>query len=88
MNENPSDLVLDGNAAAGRLQEVFSSEITSAEIQCQTCETITPVGSARLYAATMGSVLRCVHCDNILIRAVRTPHAFWLEMTGTRRLKF
>ena len=29
--ENGSDVVLDGNAAAGLLQEIFVSDITSAE---------------------------------------------------------
>jgi hypothetical protein len=36
----------------------------------------------------MGAVLRCTHCEGILMRAVRTPHGRWLEMAGTRWLKF
>ena len=36
MTENSSDLVLDGNAAAGLLQEMFALEITTAQIQCYT----------------------------------------------------
>ena len=87
MVENISDLVLDGNAAAGNLQEVFASEITLAEIQCDACGSIRPVGSTRFHAAPMAVVLRCTHCDNILMRAVRTPHGLWLEMSGARRLK-
>jgi hypothetical protein len=87
MAENISDFVLDGNAAAGCLQEVFASEMTLAEIQCDVCGSIRPVGSTRLHAAPIGVVLRCAHCDNILMRAVRTPHGLWLEMGGARRLK-
>jgi Family of unknown function (DUF6510) len=34
------------------------------------------------YAAPMGAVLRCSHCDGILMRVVHTPHGRWLEMKG------
>jgi Family of unknown function (DUF6510) len=88
MTENGSDLMLDGNAAAGLLQEIFVAEITTAQIQCEACGYSGAVGSLRLYAATMGAVLRCTHCDGIVLRAVHTPHGRWLEMTGTRYLRF
>ena len=88
MAEQISDLVLDGNAAAGCLQEVFPSDITVAEIQCEACGSVRSIGATRLYAAAMAAVIRCPQCDNMLMRAVRTPHGLWLEMSGTRRLKF
>jgi hypothetical protein len=85
---NDSDLVLDGNAAAGLLQEIFVLEVTTAQIQCATCSSTAAVGSLRLYAAPMGAVLRCTHCYGILMRAVQTPNGRWLEMTGARYLRF
>ncbi len=88
MTENGSDLVLDGNAAAVLLQEIFVLEITTAQIQCEKCDSAAAIGSLPLYAAPMGAVLRCAHCDNILMRAVHTPHGRWPEMTGTRCLRF
>jgi hypothetical protein len=88
MAENGSDLVLDGNAAAGLLQEIFALEITRAQVQCDACGSTGAVGSLPLYAAPMGAVLRCTNCDGILMRAVRTPHGRWLEMTGARCLRF
>jgi len=88
MTENGSELVLDGNAAAGRIQEIFALEITSAQIQCESCGSVGAVGSLRLYAAPMGAVLRCAHCDDVLVRAVDTPHGRWLEMKGARYLRF
>jgi hypothetical protein len=36
----------------------------------------------------MGAVLRCTHCDGIVMRAVHTSHGRWLEMTGARYLRF
>jgi hypothetical protein len=88
MTENGVDLVLDGNAAAGLLQEIFVRDITTAQIQCESCDSTGAVGSLHLYAMPMGAVLRCAHCDGVLLRAVHTPHGRWLDMTGTRYLRF
>jgi Family of unknown function (DUF6510) len=88
MTQDDSDVVLDGNAAAGLLQEIFALEITTAQMQCEACGYTAAVGSLLLYAAPMGAVLRCSHCDGVLMRAVHTPHGRWLEMTGARCLKF
>ena len=88
MAENVSDLVLNGNAAAGFLEEIFAPEITSAEVECEACGHTAALVSLRLYAPTMGAVLRCAHCDGILMRAVHTVHGRWLEMKGVRYLRF
>lgn len=88
MTDDGSALVLDGNAAAGLLQEIFVRDITTAQIQCAACGSTGAVGSLRLYAAPMGAVLRCTHCDGTVLRAVHTPHARWLEMTGAGYLRF
>jgi hypothetical protein len=88
MTENGSALVLDGNAAAGVLHEIFVADTTAAQIQCDACGSVSAVGSLRLYAAPMGAVLRCIHCDSILMSAVRTPHSRWLQMSGARYLRF
>jgi hypothetical protein len=88
MTKNDLDHVVDGNAAAGSLQQIFVPDITSAQIQCDACGTSMPLGSLRLYAAPMATVLRCTHCDGIVIRAVHTPHGHWLDMKGARHLRF
>ena len=88
MTENGSDLVLDGNAAAGVLHEIFVTDTTAAQIQCDACGSVSAVGSLRLYAAPIGAVLRCIHCDSILMSAVHTPHGRWLQMSGARYLRF
>jgi hypothetical protein len=88
MTNTDSDLALDANAAAGLLQEIFLVETTTAQIECATCGASAAVGSLRVYALPMGAVLRCAHCDGILMRAVHTPHGRWLDMAGARRLRF
>ena len=40
MTENDLDFVMDGNAAAGALREVFAVDVTSAHIQCDTCGSV------------------------------------------------
>jgi hypothetical protein len=87
MSENMSDLVLDGNAVGGLLQDIFVPEITTAQIECGACGYTAALGSSRLYAVEMGAVLRCIHCDGILMRAVHTAHGRWLEMKGARYLR-
>ena len=88
MVDNVSDLVLDGNAAARLLHHIFVADITHATIRCAACDCTNGIGSLTLYAAPMGAVLKCADCENVLIRAVETPHGLWLEMTGARYLKF
>jgi hypothetical protein len=88
MTEHVSNLMLDGNAAAGLLQEMFIPEITSAQIECEACGHAAAVGSLHLYGAGMGVVLRCGRCDGLVMRAAHTAHGRWLEMKGARYLRF
>ena len=88
MTENVSNAMLDGNAAASLLQKIFIPEITNAQIECEACGHTAAVGSLHVYTAVMGPVLRCTHCDGIVMRAVRTAHGRWLEMKGSRYLRF
>jgi hypothetical protein len=79
-------VALDGNSAAGLLSELFALEITDAKITCDGCEATAPIGAMRLYGGRMGAIFRCVHCDNVVVRLVRTADGYWLEMKGTRSL--
>ncbi len=82
------ETMLDGNAAAGALQDIFVPEITIAQIRCSACDSMAAIGALHLYAAPMGVVLRCTHCESIVMRSVRTPHGHWLEMAGAHSVKF
>ena len=52
MTENDLDSVLDGNAAAGALREIFVADVTTAHIQCDACGS---VGSSRGFSALLCS---------------------------------
>jgi recombinational DNA repair protein (RecF pathway) len=75
------ELMLDGNAIAGLLQEVFAVEMTTAIGTCGSCGTPGPVGAVRVYRGA-GIVLRCPHCDNVLARIVKNDSRLWLDFQG------
>ena len=50
--------MLDGNAIAGLLQELFAVEITTAVGTCATCGASEPVGAVHAHRGA-GIVLRC-----------------------------
>jgi hypothetical protein len=76
------DLRLDGNAAAGALQELFGFEVTAARGRCDACGAVEPIGALVLYAHAPGMVLRCAHCDAVMIRLVEAPDGYRVDLRG------
>jgi hypothetical protein len=79
-------LRLDGNAAAGILQEVFAAEVTTARGTCSSCGAVGAVGAAHVYSAA-GTVLRCSYCDGVLMKVVSAGDRVWVDVTGLRTLE-
>jgi hypothetical protein len=77
---------LDGNAAAGVLQELFAVEMTTASCTCATCGCISAVGALMLYGGAMGSVLRCPSCDGFVLSITRVPAGYFMELRGIVRV--
>ena len=65
---------LDGNAVGGLIGEVFAFEATTAEGACDNCGTVAHVGQQMAYVSEIGTVVRCVSCDNVLIRIAKNLH--------------
>jgi hypothetical protein len=80
------ELMLDGNAVAGLLQEVFAVEMTTAIATCNGCGAAGPVGAAHLYRGA-GIVLRCPHCGNTLAKIVKSDSRVWIDLRGIRTLE-
>jgi Family of unknown function (DUF6510) len=79
-------LRLDGNAAAGLLSEIFAGEVTTALGTCDGCGSSEAVGAIHLYRAA-GTVLRCPHCEGVLMKVVTDGERIWLDLRGLRTLK-
>ncbi len=80
-------LKLDGNAAAGLLQEVFGFEVTSASGTCDNCGAVEAVGAVVVYAHGPGTILRCPHCEAVLMRIVTDGVRYWVDLRGVRSLE-
>jgi Family of unknown function (DUF6510) len=81
-------LTLDGNAVGGLLGEIFAAEMTTARGACGNCGAVEPLGAVLVYLHAPGVVIRCPHCDNVLIRIVRNGSGrLWLDVSGVRSLE-
>jgi ferredoxin-NADP reductase len=79
-------LMLDGNAVAGLLQEVFAVEMTTAIGTCDACGAAEAVGALRVFRGA-GIVMRCPHCDNVLATIVEADTRMWIGFAGVRTLQ-
>jgi len=74
----------DGNAIAGVLQEVFVREATTSRIACAGCGNVEPIGAEHAYTQAPGIVLRCRHCDGVLLVVTQPPGRHLLAFPGSR----
>ena len=82
-----TEQVLDGNAMAGTLREIFAVDVTTAVTVCAGCGQAGAVATLRLYRSAPGLVARCPHCDDVVLRVVRGPDSAWLDLRGTVSLR-
>jgi phage FluMu protein Com len=78
---------LDGNAVAGMLEEIFPFEMTMAHIRCAGCAAVEPVGAEMVYMDAPGMVMRCMHCESVLLTIVHGEGRYWIEMRGAMWLR-
>lgn len=78
---------LDGNAAAGMLEEIFPFELTTTVVTCAGCGQRNPVGALIAYIHGMGTIVRCPGCDAVLIRVAKTEGRYCLDMRGALLLQ-
>ncbi len=79
--------MLDGNAAGGLLNEIFSMEMTTSPAQCNHCGTQGELGSLRSFMHGSDAVLRCPVFNSIVMRIVQAPEAIYLDMRGATYLR-
>jgi hypothetical protein len=49
---------------------------------------VNPVGRVDVYLRAPGVVVRCPGCEQVLMRIVRGPGRYWIDLRGTRCLEF
>jgi hypothetical protein len=79
-------LMLDGNAVAGLLQEVFAVEMTTAVGTCGNCGAREPLGATHVFRGA-GIVMRCPHCTNVLATIVKTETDVRMSLAGLQMLR-
>jgi hypothetical protein len=78
---------LDGNAAGGVLDSIFSVEMTTVEVVCAACGERRTLATVAVYKTGMGTILRCPSCDAVLIRVAELDGHQWLDMRGASVLR-
>ena len=77
-----SELRLDGNAIGGLLLELFGTELTAAPCVCAGCGAREEMARLDVYLGA-GIVVRCRHCESVMLRVVRSGDRTWLDLNGT-----
>lgn len=80
------ELMLDGNAVAGLLQEVFAVETTTAIGTCAGCGAAEAMGATHVFRGA-GMVMRCPHCANVLVKIVKADGRLWIAFPGMQTLE-
>jgi Zn finger protein HypA/HybF involved in hydrogenase expression len=80
------ELMLDGNAVAGMLGEVFAVEMTTATMTCGSCGMAGAVGAMHVFRGA-GIVLRCPNCDNAMVKIVEGGTRIWMNFGGMQALE-
>jgi uncharacterized protein DUF6510 len=77
-----ADLMLDGNALAGTLHEIFGADVTAASCECAACGNHAEVGTFLAFTHGPGAVLRCSTCGAVTLRIVERTDAYLLDTRG------
>lgn len=76
------ELMLDGNAVAGLLDELFGRDVTASPCQCAHCGEVGPVATLLAFTQAPGVVLRCPGCEQVVLRMVQKHDVIYLDARG------
>ena len=71
---------LDGNAAAGMLEEIFPFDMTMVMMRCMGCGSMAPAGAEMAYMDAPAIVMRCVQCESVLLTIVHGEGRYWINL--------
>jgi hypothetical protein len=87
MTDINRELMLDANATAGLLYEIFGVEMTASPTKCAHCGNEGEIGTLLAFTQGPGIILRCSTCENIVLRIVQTPDEIILDARGAVYLR-
>lgn len=73
---------IDGNALAGVLSEVFTTDVTAARARCGSCGRTSPLAEATVFPDAPGLVARCASCNHVLVVVVQADSGIVLSLAG------
>ena len=79
--------VVDGNAAAGMLADVFAGDVTSLVGVCAECGSIAPLAEAVVEIDEIAAIIRCRGCTHTLATVLRDPAGTRIVIGMLRELK-
>jgi hypothetical protein len=87
LNDMNRELMLDANAVAGIMHEIFGADMTASPTECAHCGREGEVGTLLAFTQAPGIVLRCPACENVIVRITQTPDAFYIDARGAVYLR-
>jgi hypothetical protein len=80
-------LMVDGNAVAGTLEQIFGRDMTTAVTRCAGCSNDAEMGALMAFMHGPGVVLRCPTCEAVIARIVETTTAVYLDARGAAYMR-
>jgi Family of unknown function (DUF6510) len=77
-----ADMRLDGNAVGGLLAELFGADMTGETAVCASCGVHEVVACLEVYVCAPGTVIRCRHCEAVMLRMVEGRDRVWVDVSG------
>ena len=78
--------VVDGNAAAGILSEIFAGDVTLLAGECGGCGTVAPLAEAVVELDDVAAIVRCRGCTHTLITVLRSGEGLRVVIGALREL--
>jgi hypothetical protein len=78
--------MLDGNAIAGMLAEIFGHDMTLAMASCAGCGSRGPLAETAVYLRGPDVVVRCRRCDAVLVVVIERRGIYCIDLSGVSAL--
>ena len=79
--------IVDGNAAAGLLADVFGDDMTALMGVCGGCSASAPLAETTVELDETAAIVRCRSCTHTLLTVLRTPSGIRLVIGTLRELE-